>query len=90
MTTARNFVSGALITMLNGENILNPGNWQNASKSMRLAWDTKKSPKEIKAEVQQLIELGVMKDGGRAQEIMEIINDIYALEGLRRKVRNFR
>jgi len=85
MTTARNFISGALITMLNGENILNPGNWQNASKSMRLAWDTKKSPKEIKAEVQQLIELGVMKDGGRAQEIMEIINDIYALEGLRRK-----
>tara|TARA_B100001287_G_scaffold135375_1_gene113912 strand:+ start:3731 stop:9235 length:5505 start_codon:yes stop_codon:yes gene_type:complete len=85
MTTARNFISGALITMLNGENILNPGNWQNASKSMRLAWDTKKSPKEIKAEVQKLIELGVMKDGGRAQEIMEIINDIYALEGLRRK-----
>ena len=83
-TTARNYISGSLITLMNGENILNPANWKKASRAAKLAWNSPKNPKEIRAEVQRLIEHGVLQDGGRAQEVMMILNDIYALESKRR------
>jgi hypothetical protein len=90
-TVSRNFWSGGLIAMMNNANILNPFNWQKASQSMTLAWESKKSTKELEIEVDKLIRMGVLRDGGRAQEVMNIINDIYATESIRRtgKIKGF-
>ena len=83
-TTARNYLSGTFILALNGHNILNPLNFNTARKSMKLAWDKKKSTTEQKELVSELVRLGVTKDGGISQEIIEILNDINSYEGLSR------
>lgn len=83
-TTARNYLSGVLIAGMNGHNILNPFNFSTARKSMKLAWDKKKSTTEQKELVAELVRLGVTKDGGISQEIIEILNDINSYEGLSR------
>ena len=79
-TTARNYLSGTFIAALNGTNIINPSNWSSAKKAFSVGWTNAKTKKEVLAEAKSLIELGVLQDGGQSQELVGIINDIFATE----------
>ncbi|MCH1473663.1 MAG: hypothetical protein L7V85_07095 [Bacteroidia bacterium] len=79
-TTARNYISGVFIAALNGTNIIHPSNWKSAKKALNVAWTNPKNKADVLNEAQKLIEFGVLQDGGRSQELVSIINDIYAAE----------
>lgn len=82
ITTSRNFISGAFIAATNGASIANPLNWKHAKKAFSVAWQGKPTldKKGITEEAVNLIKLGVLMDGGRSREIIEIINDIHTTE----------
>ncbi|AGO48635.1 virion structural protein [Cellulophaga phage phi18:3] len=72
-TAARNFYSGVFLGINAG---FMPGaNPKLAAKALKLAWGTKKTRKELKAELYKLHQLGILGDGGMSQEVIETIND---------------
>ena len=72
-TTFRNFYSGVFLGINAG--FLSGSNPKLAAKAFSLAWGTKKSKTQLKAESYKLHQLGVLGDGAVSQEIMETMND---------------
>ena len=82
-TTIRNFISGIALSLNAGKfSFMNPKNWGNAAE---LAWGTD-APSNTKLGQQRdmLLKEGVLKDGSRGGEMLNLLRDFQSVTGARR------